>query len=363
MTIDKGIQIKNIYYMLAYAYRCLFQDGFKEVETEPFDNLEDLLASILIHGTNIQIKRGLFRDYTPIQESRKSVRGRIVLLPSFIEHEEKKDAITCRFDELSVDNRINQILKLTFLILAKSQRVKKENKTSIHKSLIFLQDVRTISLSEINWSVIGINRNNENYMMLLNICRLVIDSYLPTTEKGKMKMWRFSDQKMEMLYQHFILEYFRFHHSNFLTVNPDAIDWCLDDSADSNPYSLLPKMQTDVTLSSKTGDKTLIIDAKYYGNMLQEFHGKNSIISGHLYQIFAYVKNYKQDQSKSVSGMLLYAETSLNGPVDVKYKISGNEIAVKSLNLNEDFHSIAKALDHIAEVFFGPHEILHKINY
>ena len=46
MTNDKGIFIKNVYYMLSYAFRALRQDGWKSVAVEDFASAQDLLAAI-----------------------------------------------------------------------------------------------------------------------------------------------------------------------------------------------------------------------------------------------------------------------------------------------------------------------------
>ena len=37
MTIDKGIVIKNIYYMLSYAFCALKQEDYEKVAVEDFD--------------------------------------------------------------------------------------------------------------------------------------------------------------------------------------------------------------------------------------------------------------------------------------------------------------------------------------
>ena len=51
MTEDKGILIRNIYYMLAYAFQELRQNNYAEIEGEAFDDIYDLFAEIL---TNLQ---------------------------------------------------------------------------------------------------------------------------------------------------------------------------------------------------------------------------------------------------------------------------------------------------------------------
>ena len=50
MTRDKGIFIKNIYYMLAYAFKVLRQKNYEEIEAEEFETIQDLFAAILAKG-------------------------------------------------------------------------------------------------------------------------------------------------------------------------------------------------------------------------------------------------------------------------------------------------------------------------
>ena len=70
-------RIKNIYYMLAYAYQNLREKGYENVASEDFDNIHDLFAKILILGVNAQIKRGLHRDYIPKEEALPGLRGQL----------------------------------------------------------------------------------------------------------------------------------------------------------------------------------------------------------------------------------------------------------------------------------------------
>ena len=127
------------------------------------------------------------------------------------------------------------------------------------------------------------------------------------------------------------------------------IPWQLDDDF----KEMLPIMQTDIMLSS--GGKTLIIDAKYYEHSLQKQYDSYSVHSGNLYQIFTYVKNkeveLKNQEHESVSGMLLYAKTDEVVYPDHEYKMSGNTIAVRTLDLDSDFAAIKNQLDYIVEKY------------
>ena len=77
--------------------------------------------------------------------------------------------------------------------------------------------------------------------------------------------------------------------------------------------------------------------------------------SGNLYQIFTYVKNKEAelgDTPHEVSGMLLYARTDETILPNNTYKMSGNRISVKTLNLDPDFDEIVSQLNQIAVEHF-----------
>lgn len=85
------------------------------------------------------------------------------------------------------------------------------------------------------------------------------------------------------------------------------------------------------------GSKVLIIDAKYYTHTTQAQYDVHTIHSSNLYQIFTYVKNKDAefgDKPHTVSGMLLYAATDEAVQPNNRYQMSGNQISVRTLDLN-----------------------------
>jgi 5-methylcytosine-specific restriction enzyme subunit McrC len=161
---------------------------------------------------------------------------------------------------------------------------------------------------------------------------------------------------MARLYEKFILEYYRYHHSYFSEVRSAQVKWDLTGDNNETMIRFLPIMQTDIFLRLK--EKILILDAKYYGRTLQKQFDKYTLHSGNIYQIFTYVKNQDKDNTGNVSGMLLYAKTEEDITPDCVFNIGGNKIGAKTLDLNKDFHLIAAQLDAIAEQFFGKQTLL-----
>jgi 5-methylcytosine-specific restriction enzyme subunit McrC len=125
----------------------------------------------------------------------------------------------------------------------------------------------------------------DHYRLLIGICQLVIEGMLLTTESGEWKLASFlKPDAMSRLYEKFILEFYRQEYPQ-LKVEASQIPWAVDDGM----RAMLPMMQTDITISS--GEKVLIIDAKYYTRNTQVQHDREKVHSHNLYQIFTYVKN------------------------------------------------------------------------
>lgn len=170
------------------------------------------------------------------------------------------------------------------------------------------------------------------------------------SEDGSYKLLAFSDEHMERLYERFILKYYEQHHPE---LNPKSaqVKWNLTETPDDKMIQFLPTMQTDITLQKD--DKTLIIDAKYYGKSMIENYDKSTLRSAHLYQIFAYVKNMDIENTGNVSGLLLYAKTEEEVfPDGEPFVIGGNSIGATTLDLNMEFKEIAAQLDKIASDYF-----------
>ena len=350
MIKDKSIFIKNIYYMLSYAFTTLNQGGYEDVATEEFENIHNLFASILTKGIGRQLKQGLYREYINRKEDVAVVRGKIDIPGTMQNCLTRKRVLTCEHDELSENNLLNQIIKTTVMILLRHTWVNQEYKCDLKKEMLFFSNVDTINPSTIRWSAIQFQRNNNTYRMLISLCQLILEGMLQTTDSGEYKLASFIDeQRMNRLYEKFILEYY-VKECPQVTATASQIPWALDDGVGT----LLPMMQSDIMLTK--GNQVLIIDAKYYTRTTQAQYNVHTLHSNNLYQIFTYVKNKDTafgDKPHTVSGMLLYAATDEAVQPNNSYQMSGNKISVKTLDLNRAFSEIAAQLNAIVEEHFS----------
>lgn len=338
------IPVQNIYYLLAYAFQILHEQSYQDVAVENFQNTAELLAAILCRGVAVQVKRGLGRQYITKEDSLSSPRGKIEVSESIKTQVIRKKQLVCTYDEFSVDSYPNRIIKTTMELLLRSD-ISKSRKKELRKLLIFFDEVSVMDKHDIVWNL-QYDRNNQTYRMLIELCRLIMKGLLQTNTDGTTRIMDYLDeQTMPKLYEKFILGYYKREHPELKAYSPQ-IEWQLDNDV----KTMLPTMQSDIVIKNKITKRTLIIDAKYYAHntQMKAPYMTQTIHSANLYQIFTYVKNWAAEPDEMVSGMLLYARTEDALQPGNDYRMSGNQISVRTLDLFCDFSKIAEQLDAIA---------------
>lgn len=348
--INKSIQIKNIYYMLSYAFRVLKDSDYEYISSEEFDNVYNLLAELLYRGTVIQIKKGLNKDYIACNENIKTIKGRINVFNTIKEMSKKSNNINCDFDEFSENTILNQIIKATIIYLINIDSIDKEIRSKLNSLRTFFDNVDLINLNDVMWKNIIFNRNNQNYRMIINLCYFIQNNLLLTEEEGKFVLKTFTDEQLNLVFQNFVLNYYREYlnaHGIDGSVNASKINYSIDYSKEYSGIEFLPEMQTDITISVNTN--ILIIDTKFYSKIFQTNREKEKYRNTNMNQIYSYVNHYKySNPEKRVSGMLLYAMT--NESVE---PFVGNDTGlwfyIDTLDLNNDFIGIKNQLDTLIE--------------
>jgi len=344
MTTYKNIPIKNIYYMLAYAFKEIKSEDDERIKGEEFENIYDLFAEILTKGVSYLLKQGLHKEYITKHEVISTLKGKLNLQETIKEKLAQRLRLACEYDEFTINNIYNQIIKSTIFILLSKNDVKTERKQKLRKLMLFFDEVEQINLKTIKWKSLRYDRNNRIYQFLHKICEFIVQSKLFSTEDGEILVQHFSEKGIALLFQRFVLEYYRQEHPEY-NANSKEIKWCFTEC--ENNYSNLPKMMSDIKLTGING-RDLIIDTKFYSKNMQENYGEKKIISHNLYQIFSYVMNEDKEHKGEVDGMLLYARTDADLQPKGDYTTpDGNKIMIRTLDLSKDFEKIKKELDDI----------------
>lgn len=340
---EDTVVIRNIYYMMAYAFRAIDVKEFQKLASESFEHLDDLLAAILNIGISLQRKRGFERNYLEQNEDIAGLRGRLDLSKTARLIMSGKQQTHCYFDEFNEDTYKNRILKRCAEILLRNKDVDDIRHRDLKRSLLALRDVSSIDEHRIDWSRLKYHRNNASYRMLMNVCYLIIDRELLSENGEDKQLATFEDvRKLSSLYENFVLEYYRTHHPELKT---DAR--IVKNGIGANAPAFLPSLCTDITLESDNG--ILIIDTKCYGRILSSNYGHEILSPAHRNQIFSYVMHESYGNEKPVQGMLLYALTEHEQAMHESWEELDHTFHCFTLNLGLDFKDIAKQLDEIAQ--------------
>lgn len=342
MIVNKNIPIKNVYYMLSYAFKELKHNNYDYIDGENFDDIYDLFAEIIFKGVSYLLKQGLHKEYIVKKDTITTLRGKLDLQGTINERFVKSNRLACEYDYLTINNVNNNIIKTTIDILVNKHDVNTKRKRNLKKLMLYFDGVDKIEPSMIKWNLLRYDRNSRTYQMLHSLCYFILQHQLLSTEKGDTKLPQFMDEHMNLLFQRFVMEYYKRHFPEYKAV-AKQIKWNFCDNVISHS-SILPIMQSDITIT--LGERTLIIDTKYYSKNLQEHFDKFIINSPNFYQIHTYVMNEDKGHTGKVDGMLLYAMTTANVQPNECFKTNdGNILMVRTLDLSQDFENIKKDLD------------------
>lgn len=338
----KSIPIKNIYHMLSYAWDSLKIDKKSDKGSGDFDNIYNLLARIYLEGLKTIVKRGIYKDYVDKQEELGTLRGKINAKESINNLSMLNNKMVCDFDDFSVNNDLNSIVKATIELLMINDDLNEKYKRGLKTYKLHFQSIKDIDLSISSFSRLRYNKNNIHYKMLIDISKLIYEGLLVNEEYGNLKFLDFiRDKQLASLYEKFILNFYKSKLPRYFKVYSPFINWdALSDNDEDMKY--LPIMKTDIVIEDKIENTQTIIDTKFYSNTLSKMQYQDSgkIHSSNLYQIYSYINN--SNFSGEIRGMLLYPK--INDDVDVDYKIGGKEVSIKTVDLNDEWDQIEQRL-------------------
>ena len=344
------IPIKNIYYMLCYAWNIIEEINDIEFGDENFENIYNLMAKILEKFLNSLIKRGFYKNYILVEEDLAMLKGKIDFSKSIKSNVINQKRLICQYDILSTNILFNQIIKSALNKLINSKYLDEELKNKLIILSRYFIKIKDIKINNNTFKPLKYHRNNIHYKFIINICKLIHNNFIldknSDGNSGKFFIDKNENKTMHRIYEKFVLNFYKFHYPNF-TIKPKKIKWQFE-----NNHSFIPNMKTDITIYNK--EKCLIIDTKFYKEILKEHNGKEMIRPSHLYQIYAYMNNIKF--KGNIKGILLYAGT--NEIIDkyekekFDYKIQDKDFSVKILDLSKEWENISNQLNEIIEEFF-----------
>ena len=328
------IPIQNLYYLLCYAWNHLEQDEIVDVSKVPSNELVDLLAVILCQGLEHLTRRGLEQGYELYEEELAGIRGRVDPVRTGRRFLSQHGRSACKFDELTVNTLPNQIIKNTLRLLDRLSILDESLKKKVKTLSSSLPEVANTHITPQAFKQVQLHSNNRFYRFLLSVCQLIHELAFIEPISGTYKFRDFirDEKAMAQVFQDFLYNFIRLEIPQW-EVKRENIHWQASSKTDPG-LDLLPRMQTDISLYQRS--KKVIIDAKYYKNIMSNYHETEKFHSGNLYQLLSYLNN--SDFNGELSGMLIYPQVEKQ--IHEKYKIKEYEVSLVTLNLDQSWGGV-----------------------
>ncbi len=337
---DRKIPIANVYYLLCYAWSHVEErDVVRLEELDGLERLHDLLGKVLAEGTFRLIRSGVDRGYREVREDLAGIRGKIAVGETVKRALRARGQVTCEFEELSHDVLHNRILRSTLRSLLRLPDLDSNVRAEVRNAYTKLDGVTVVRLNRRLFQQVQLDRNRRYYRFLLSVCRLIHEQLLVDEQSGEARFTGFSEERMDKLYEDFIIEFYR-REQNRYRVNHGGrgIKWD-DKGTPENQQFRIPRMEADVILEGH--DRRIIMDAKFYREALRsQYGGEPKMRSAHLYQLLAYLRNREATElpGPTHEGILLYPVVDARVTADVR--LEGFSIQARSIDLAQDWRNI-----------------------
>lgn len=336
------IPIRNLYYLLLYAWDVLDIAETVQVSDVPSEHTLDLLAFVLSHATERLMKRGLDREFLETKVQSTAVRGSIDFAESVASGAVMRRQLTCTTDELSSHVLQNKIIKSTINRLVASENLHSEIRGDLRRLHSRLEGMSEARLSPGIFARVKLHRNNRDYQVLMSVCRLVYENCGIDSATGNVAFFDFTqdEKKMRVLFEAFVRNFLRRKLQGDALVGARQCEWH-DKRGSPDVLEFLPTLNMDVIIDR--GHRIQVIDTKFTDKIFTEWRGKQRFRTSHLYQLFSYVENLSGHRPKSsISGMLLYPQ--VGSETSMRFSMKGRQYHVASLNLNDHWQAIENRL-------------------
>ncbi len=343
------IPIKNLFYMLCYAWNVLAIKDDIKIASDTYDDAYDLLARVFTYGVGRLIRSGFHRSYVEQEGELSTLRGKILVQESINALAMTRNQLVCSYDDYTTNDVFNQIIKYTLKSILSSSDISSLTKKEVKKQLIYFEGIESKPPTKENRAKLIYNRNNMIYKLLVSIAIMLYEGTSVNEEEGFNTFKDFfREEQMQRVFELFILNFYASHlDRDTYKVHAPKINWHLEEDADSTWGELFDveknpgDRRTDIVVENKIEKIQMIFDAKYYKKtFVKAFMGdtEEKIRTSHLNQVRGYILD-SDFQGKKV-GALLYP--MVNDDLKKGTTVAGKDaqIIIKTINLNDDWVNI-----------------------
>jgi 5-methylcytosine-specific restriction enzyme subunit McrC len=352
------IPVRNLWLLMFYASDLYRYIGSSKVDVEENpDEIADLVAAILCGLVEERLKCNLSYGYESKVAVVSRIRGRIDSLTTERQRLLEKGKICCRFDELTVDTSRNRHVRAALECLAKLD-VKSRLVCKCRSLAMSLERLGVSKIRPANYSGKSerFGRNDISDQKMVAAADLAFSLALPTESDGQFHLTAPDTQKewLRALFEKAIAGFYTvaLDKAEWIVLAGKHFDWQISDKS-AGIDKILPSMKTDIIVDQRSTGTRLVIDTKFNAITTSGWHRDETLRSGYIYQMYAYLRsqeNMQNDKSFTSIGMLLHP--AIDKQVTEMVTIQGHPIWFCTVDLSESAMSIRKRLLWLVNTLF-----------
>lgn len=320
------------------------------ISVEAYENdLLEIFIGMFVAHFNRLFNREIHRSYQQFEDNMQFIKGRILFTQTIRENKFRKHMHYVSYEEFSINNLLNRIIKTTMVRLLSQTKIS-FNKKALKLALIHLEEVDPIRLYPGIFREVKFNRLNQNYLPLFNMAKMFYYNRQPGQSEGDELTFTFL-VPLNRLFEQYIYKIL----AKSKLSNAEGFEVChhkpqrhltFRTDRDNKPAFLL---EPDITLI-KDGQVKVILDAKYKNPIVD---GKVSVQQSDIYQMLAYATAYDCPNI-----YLVYPAFSGNAITDselaqFKINVPDNNVSAKIIQLDiidAEPSEVQNQLENIIEV-------------
>ena len=159
--------------MLDVALGLDIGDGAVSAMAKQAEGLLDILIRLFADKLLTEARRGLSRAYIQEEDDLRALRGRLNVVRQFTTHAVRPDRLACRFDALSSNIPLLQILKACVLALRRHARAA-DTVRKLDVLRFMFADIADVSVAALPWRAVQIDRTHRRWEALFGLARLFL---------------------------------------------------------------------------------------------------------------------------------------------------------------------------------------------
>ena len=345
-----AIPVRNIWLLMLYASDLFRMKGVDRKGNEDMpDDLPDLVGEILAHAVEQRQRRRLSLGYRTRTAAINRVRGRIDVFTTERHQLLARGLVACRFDELTVDTPRNRFvraaLELISRIAARPAIIRRCRRLANDMKMMGVSGTQP-TLREMSTDRFG--RHDVEDQEMVAAAKLAFELAVPTEIAGPRKM-PLSDRD-----EHWVRRLFERAAGGFYHVVLSPTEWCVSTggalawpttAGTEGIDRILPGMRTDIVLDDKVARRRIVIDTKFNAIVTTGWYREESLRSGYLYQMYAYLRSQEgsgDGYTDDAEGMLLHP--AVGSHLDESVIIQGHKIRFMTVDLTASSSGIRAEL-------------------